>query len=575
MGVSGPKYAGVDTLALEVEDSVPIVPVATAVDASALKRTSSSSLPTARKIGEGLDQHDNEEREDGISITWEKGEVQPSAYRDKWFAVAFVTHLVFVVGAAVALGPAAWTKIKAIDLGSNDYSFDEDEDGDDLYDGSSSTADAESESTTGTLNMPPLEFWFAVVAIALITAPALSFVAFTIMSRNAIGLIKASLWVSVVLCGLAAFVLLFVAPPAGIIYAVFTVCLVWYARRVQNRIPYAASNLKCGITVLKNNLGLGLVSLVSMVGLFGYCVGWVWAFAGTMQLDAMLDSSAASSYSENSSEDQSVEVSAIGHVTVFLFVLSFYWTHQVLKNIVRATVSGVVGTWWFSPLEASSFCSTAVSGSFIRSVTYSLGSICFGSLIVAILHMIRDSLRRAQNSRNGGIVACIALCLLSYIERIVEYFNKWAYIYVGLYGYSYIEAGKRVINLFKTRGWQTIIADNLVNRLLGIMALIIGILTGVCTLFAAFLVEEFESKQGWMGVGFGVGFVLGLVLSGVFMGLLSSAVDACIVCYAEAPKELEDSHPAIAQEMSRAWAEAWGDLSGPVIIGLGGGLGIV
>ena len=218
------------------------------------------------------------------------------------------------------------------------------------------------------------------------------------------------------LCGLAALVLFFVAPFAGIIYAVFTVCLVWYARRVQNRIPYAASNLKCGITVLKSNLGLGLVSLVSMMGLFGYCVGWVWAFAGTMQLDAMLDSSAAS-YSENSSEDQSVEISTLGHVTVFLFVLSFYWTHQVLKNVVRATVSGVVGTWWFSPLEASSFCSTAVSGSFIRSVTYSLGSICLGSLIVAILHMIRDSLRRAQNSRNGGIVACIALCLLSYIER--------------------------------------------------------------------------------------------------------------------------------------------------------------
>ena len=144
-------------------------------------------------------------------------------------------------------------------------------------------------------------------------------------------------------------------------------------------------------------------------------------------------------------------------------------------------------------------------------------------------------------------------------------------------GYSYIEAGNRVIGLFKTRGWQTIISDNLVNHLLGIMSLSIALLTGICTLFAAFLIEEFESKDSsWIGIGFIVGFFIGMILSGIFFGLLSSAVDSIIVCYAEAPNELEESHPDIAQEMSQTWADAWGsNLTGPVFIGLGGGLGIV
>mmetsp|Transcript_28741 Transcript_28741/g.61279 ORF Transcript_28741/g.61279 Transcript_28741/m.61279 type:complete len:575 (+) Transcript_28741:166-1890(+) len=573
----GAKYVGLPTEkrqdAMEAEDSVPIVPVATAVDASGLNNH--VSLPAATKVcmqdggNKGLDQHDNEQ-DDGVTITWEKGEVQPSAYRDKWFAVAFITHLVAVVGSGAAFGPAAWNKITSSDTVSNEYASDKDGESDPW----GSTSDSTNADTTQEL--PPKEFWFAVIAIAMTVAPALSFVALTIMRRNAIGLIKASLWISVVLCGLSALLLMSAAPVAGIMFGVFTVCLIWYARSVQSRIPYAASNLKCGITVLKANLGLGLVALGSMVGLLAYCFGWVWAFIGTMQLDAMKDSTSASlsDYSENSSDDQS-DLSALGGVVAFLFVLSFYWTHQVLKNIVRATVSGVVGTWWFSPSEASSFFSDAIGHSLIRSTTYSLGSICFGSLIVAILQMLRQSLRRAQNDRNGGILRIIALCILSYIERLVEYFNKWAYIYVGLYGYGYIDAGKRVINLFKTRGWQTIIADNLVNRLLGIMSLTIGLLTGVCTLFAAFLVEEFESKDVGMGIGFVVGFFVGLTLSGVFMGLLSSAVDAVIVCYAEAPAELESSHPIIAEEMSRTWSDAWGDLSGPVIVGLGGGLGIV
>ena len=44
--------------------------------------------------------------------------------------------------------------------------------------------------------------------------------------------------------------------------------------------------------------------------------------------------------------------------------------------------------------------------------------------------------------------------------------------------------------------------------------------------------------------------------------------------FLQAPNELQESHPAIADEMSKTWAEAWGNLSGPVLVGLGGGLGI-
>ena len=50
---------------------------------------------------------------------------------------------------------------------------------------------------------------------------------------------------------------------------------------------------------------------------------------------------------------------------------------------------------------------------------------------------------------------------------------------------------------------------------------------------------------------------------------------AFIIPHSQAPKELEESHPAIAQEMSQTWSEAWGNLSGPVIVSLGGGLGVV
>ena len=490
------------------------LPVATAVQvagggtATSLRRGSSSLSATNNQAdakhdasdkkgdggsGGGANIHDvagtDADENGGIQITWEKGEAQRPAFRDVWFAVAFVAHLAAVLGTSWVLGPAAWQSMR--------------EDNQINQDGNGDGSDGSDTAPINTNATPGADFWITVVTIATIAAPTLSIVTLGFMSRNAAALIRASLWFSVALCGMAALLFLPLAPPAGILYAVLTGCLACYARSVQHKIPFAACNLTCAIRAIRANLGIALVAMGVLVALVGFACGWSLAFAGVMNLDAVKEPSMDPTYDNSTTDDQ--ELNGLGAGLALLFLLSFYWTHQVLQNTLRASVAGVVGTWWFTPLEASSFCSPAVRDSVLRSSTYSLGSIAFGSLIVAILQLLRSILRSAandHNSRSNGILQCIAACILLYLERIVEYFNKWSYIYVGLYGYDYITAGKKVIGLFKERGWNTIIADNLVNRLLGIVCLTIGLCTGVITLLAALLVEELESTGGWLGAGF-------------------------------------------------------------------------
>lgn len=93
-------------------------------------------------------------------------------------------------------------------------------------------------------------------------------------------------------------------------------------------------------------------------------------------------------------------------------------------------------------------------------MTTSFGSICFGSFLVALIQTLRQMANQARDQ--GGelqILLCIAECLLACLASIVEYFNKWAFIYVGIYGMSYLKAGKSVFELFQNRGWEAIIAD--------------------------------------------------------------------------------------------------------------------
>lgn len=551
-------YAGVPNFGSDPNSTS--MPVATAIaSAGEVDSSFGSSLPTATKLGKTGNNNESSVDLETIRIDWEKGEAQPPEYRDKWFAAAFLAHLLAIFGTAIAYGG------RAASLGT---SGEQQED-----------VDANANDNTSGDGSDEGAWILAATFVAIVLSPTLSFAALGFMSKNAELLIRISLWFSFGLCVFVAVISFLVGSVVlGLIYGLFSWCLAMYARAVRHKIPYAASNLRCGIQAIQSNMGIGFASIGSIVFLTLFSLTWGAGFVGTMQLDSMKAEGSSSSTSDyyggnyqSSTSDSPDELSGLGTAVALFFLLSFYWTHQVATNLVRTSVSGVVGTWWFSPHEASACCSLAVKDSVVRSATYSLGSVCFGSLIVAVIQVIRSILRSSsENNRGGGILRCVAACLLYYIELIVEYFNKWAFIYVGLYGYDYMTAGKRVMSLFKTRGWSTIISDNLVNRLLGLVSLSIGLLVGLATLLVSFFIEEFESKTESLPlIGFIIGFAIGIIISSIVMSLLSSSVDAIIVCYAEAPQEFSESHPALAQEMHASWSAAWPDLisTGPTNTG--------
>jgi len=112
----------------------------------------------------------------------------------------------------------------------------------------------------------------------------------------------------------------------------------------------------------------------------------------------------------------------------------------VIKNVVHTTISGVFGSYYYGYNTPQGVPRHAASGSFRRSMTYSFGSICFGSLIVSIIQFIKQlaSVGRAAAQEEGQtiwqLVFCCLQCIAGMIEGLVEYFNHYAYTQVALYG---------------------------------------------------------------------------------------------------------------------------------------------
>jgi hypothetical protein len=343
-----------------------------------------------------------------------------------------------------------------------------------------------------------------------------------------------------------------------------------YAKVVWPRIPYAAANLNTALTAVRQNMGLTVVAYLFLTLAFGWSIFWFLGLG-----DALAGSKLP---------------------VVFLLFVSYYWVHQVLTNTVHVTVAGVIGTfisqnfgscrythtdvlvlltlslfccscsgtWWFVPQEASSFWSKALTESFSRATTYSFGSICFGSLLVAIVQALRALEHYTRENDEMSALQCIIQCILGCIESIIEYMNKWAYVYVGLYGFSYIEAGRNVIQLFQQRGWTAIITDDLTDNVLFMMSVAVGLACGLVGLVMGCFDSSMFQDLGFehaAGPSFVLGLLVGILLSSILFAVVGSAVNTVIVCYAEAPAEFQMNHPQLAADMRSAWVQAWPELS--------------
>merc|ERR1712173_370050 len=102
--------------------------------------------------------------------------------------------------------------------------------------------------------------------------------------------------------------------------------------------------------------------------------------------------------------------------------------------------------------------------------------------------MGRAILRNAARENRRGNVG---VAILSCIDRLAELFNEFGFAYVSIYGYAYCDSCKKVMELFRQKGWTAIINEDLVHMALAFGAMIAGLLIGgVAAAYAALVLDN-------------------------------------------------------------------------------------
>ncbi|KAG8884398.1 putative choline transporter, neither null mutation nor overexpression affects choline transport [Tulasnella sp. 331] len=340
----------------------------------------------------------------------------------------------------------------------------------------------------------------------------------------------------------------------AIIYTIIAVISILCFWGFWSRIPLATLLLQIVIDVANHHKS---VYVVAVVGLFVQAAFSVWyVFTVTATYAKWTPGNPTCNDLGGSTNGVITGATRCSSTTVaglvFFETFAYLWTSQVIANICLATVAGgPFGAWYyFGPRQDGLMPPHPTRSSFGRASTLSLGSIAFGSLIVTILELIRLLLNAVQNNNSNdpvsAILACCAACLVGFIENMVQFFNRYAYIEIALYGKPYIAAAKDTWRLFQDRGIDALVNDSLVGITLNFGGYIVAVLSAAFAyIYLRTTAPSYNGDGQYTAPVILFAFLVGFMCMATLASTIEAGVSTIFVGLGEDPQILAERSPPL------------------------------
>jgi len=329
-----------------------------------------------------------------------------------------------------------------------------------------------------------------------------------------------------------------------LLFGVFTIfCFITWIKRI----PFSVVMLQTTVDVSRN---YGHVYLVSFLGGLIALAFAAWFAVTLVAIYVRFEPGNNPACSAANGGSGCSSSTVIGLIVFITF--AGYWITEWLKSTIHTTISGVYGSWYFAP---NSPATGSTRGSARRALTYSFGSISFGSLLVALLDMLRYACSIAQQNADTGNFAvdcafCVLQCILGFVQWALEFVNRYAYSYMALYGDSYIKSAKATWRMIKDRGIDALINECLVGPVFTMGGIFVG---AACALIAYVYLEvtdpSYNTNGQFTAVVVVYSFLIGTQVTGCFIVPLNSGIDTIFMGMAFDPEVMMREHPQLYQKL--------------------------
>lgn len=217
---------------------------------------------------------------------------------------------------------------------------------------------------------------------------------------------------------------------------------------------------------------------------------------------------------------------------MYFQVFALFWVTSFMTAVYQVVIAGGMATWYFSrDLNGPNGGSPAFR-SFGRALSFSFGSLAFGSLLLASVQFVNFVLTMTKKVNRTNkvvvfIISCIQ-CLLSCVQRLIKFVNQFAYIYIAMHGENFCTSAKNCFNLVSRNMFTAVIVD-----LFGEFVLLVGKLLGTAlvTLFTVGICHHVGRPISPVTVTIAAFFAYRIFA--LFAKIVHVGVDTIMVCYLE------------------------------------------
>lgn len=240
-------------------------------------------------------------------------------------------------------------------------------------------------------------------------------------------------------------------------------------------------------------------------------------------------------------------------------LFAFFWAMEFVSALGELVLAGVFATWYWT-FDKSQVPGCSLGRSFCNALTFHLGTVAFGSLIIAIIRFVRavleyiESKLKAYNNDLVKCLFCLCKCCLWCLEKFMKFINRNAYIMCAIKSTNFCVSAKDAFSLLMRNIVRVVVLNNVVNFLLflGKLAIVAGVGTLSYFVFSG-AIPELKDDIPTLNYLFTpiVCIVIGsYFITTSFFGVYAMAVDTLFLCFLE-DLERNDGTPSRPYFMSK------------------------
>ncbi|XP_015265930.1 PREDICTED: choline transporter-like protein 2, partial [Gekko japonicus] len=224
-------------------------------------------------------------------------------------------------------------------------------------------------------------------------------------------------------------------------------------------------------------------------------------------------------------------------------VFMFFWLANFVIALGQVTLAGAFASYYWAFKKPDDMPAFPLFSSFGRALRYHTGSLAFGSLILAIVQIIRvlleyldHRLKAAENKFAKFLLTCLKCCFWC-LEKFIKFLNRNAYIMIAIYGTNFCTSARNAFFLLMRNIIRVAVLDKVTDFLLFLGKLLIVGSVGILAFFfftqRIRLIQDSTPSLNYYWVPILTVVVGSYLIAHGFFSVYAMCVDTLFLCFLE------------------------------------------